>query len=52
MELPDELQVGGNIYVDQNLIEQYPFRSIPKILHLPFQEDKKKILLERLQNGY
>ena len=50
--LPDGLQVGNIIHVDQRLLDQYPFRSIPKILHLPFQEDMKQLIMERLQNGY
>jgi hypothetical protein len=50
--LPDGLKVGGKIFVDHVSIERYPFRSIPKILHLPFLEDIKQILIERLKNGY
>jgi hypothetical protein len=50
--LPDGLQVGDTVYVDTRFIKQYPFRDLPKILHLPFQEDKKQVLLERLQSGY
>jgi hypothetical protein len=50
--LPKGLKVGGTIYTDPSFIEQYPFKDLPKILHLPFLESRKQILIERLKNGY
>jgi hypothetical protein len=38
--------------VDQVFIERYPFRDLPKILHLPFLEDIKQPIRYRLQIGY
>jgi hypothetical protein len=50
--LPNGLQVGGFIFVDPSFIERYPFKGLPKILHLPFLGDIKKLIIERLQSGY
>jgi hypothetical protein len=49
---PAGLQVGRDLYVDSMFIEQYPFRDIPKILHLPFGDSIRRLILERIQNGY
>jgi hypothetical protein len=48
--LPNGLKVGGDLYVDSMFIEQYPFKDLPKILHLPFK--KKQLIIDRLQSGY
>jgi hypothetical protein len=37
--------------VNPGIIERYPFRDIPKILHLPFPESINKVLQERLTHG-
>ena len=50
--LPNGLKVGGDLYVDSMFIEQYPFKDLPKILHLPFVEDTKQLIIDRLQSGY
>jgi hypothetical protein len=50
--LPAGLKVGETLYVDSTFIKQYPFRDIPKILHLPFGDSIRRLVLERLQNGY
>jgi hypothetical protein len=49
--LPVGLLVSGSIYTDIGFVTRYPFRDIPKILHLPFGSQVKKLLRERLQNG-
>jgi hypothetical protein len=47
--LPSDMKVGGMIYVDDSFIQNYPFKDLPKILHLPFVERQKNVLLERLK---
>jgi len=47
--LPSDLKVGDEIYADESFIQNYPFKEIPKILHLPFEYELKQLLLERLQ---
>jgi hypothetical protein len=47
--LPSDMKVGWTIYADESFIQNYPFKEIPKILHLPFTETLKQLLLERLQ---
>jgi hypothetical protein len=50
--LPEGLSVGSTLFVDPVFIEKYSFRDLPKILHLPFAEKIKQILLQRLRNVY
>jgi hypothetical protein len=47
--LPSDLKVGDTIYADISLIRNYSFKEIPKILHLPFSDYLKQILMERIQ---
>jgi hypothetical protein len=47
--LPSDIQVKWKIYADESFIQNYPFKEIPKILHLPFEDDQKQLLLERIQ---
>jgi hypothetical protein len=47
--LPSDMKVGWIIYADASFIQNYPFKDIPKILHLPFENDLKQLLMERLQ---
>jgi hypothetical protein len=47
--LPSDMKVELSIYVDKSFIQNYPFKDIPKILHLPFENDLKQILRERLK---
>ena len=49
--LPSDLKVGHNISADESFIRYYPFRQIPKILHLPFREIIKTLIQERLSHG-
>jgi len=49
--MPAGIKVVGTIYVDFSFLQNYPFKDIPKILPLPFEDDKKQILLDRLANG-
>jgi hypothetical protein len=47
--LPSDTNVGIYIFVDDSFIQNYPFKDIPKILHLPFVERLKQLLLKRLK---
>jgi hypothetical protein len=47
--LPSDMKIERLLGVHKSFIKDYPFRDIPKILHLPFLEDLKQLLLERLQ---
>jgi hypothetical protein len=48
--LPVGLEVGGTLYVDYEFVENYPLREIPKILYLPFEPERKQVLLNRLSS--
>jgi hypothetical protein len=50
--LPEGLRVDEGLSVDSCLIKRHPFKDLPKILHLPFDEDLKQIITDRLRNGY
>jgi hypothetical protein len=47
--LPSDMKVGISLSVDESFIQNYPFKDLPKILHLPFYVDIKQLLLERLK---
>jgi hypothetical protein len=47
--LPSDMKVGKVIYADESFIQNYPFKELPKILHLPFTLPLKQILRERIQ---
>jgi len=47
--LPFDMKVGKRIYANESFIQNYPFKDIPKILHLPFEYKIKSLLLERLK---
>ena len=49
LPLPYDMIIGDKIYADESFIQNYPFKEIPKILHLPFEYELKQLLLERLQ---
>lgn len=46
--LPSDMKIGKYLTVEETFLENYPFREIPKILHLPFIDFCKEILIERL----